>query len=591
MNIRRSKLAAAVMTAVFILSDISAFALPSKEWAQKDYRLMNIISKQGREIQKPTARFAAKRIAEGEVQDSVLSYADYDCTADFPTLTCYVGDTLAFEDMSYDNCGGKISEWDWQYYGTLGDSYKVYKNNIVESTSFEMTKPGDTMFYLCVKSDVKVKTGSCDPWSDNGNHQTVGRNKWFPKGAYWYFTAIRVAVKPARDAVVHVRYKNARNGSIIKTEDIPLGRLQDNETVDTSVNIPDLDGYSYSGWQVRLPDDEVQYGGSERTAEITLASWVPEKYLDIDYYPISNTEVEVRYWDTAACLVISAEKLAGGQVTQDGETQVTAKLTPPGGYLITGWNVQLPDGKIQYEGSENPTVVTLSGYIPKKYLNVECRKDQTDDGSSGGNPPGGNTEIVVKPSGVCDGVIEWTETDSHTVYYRSNGKRRSRTCTHTFKYRTVLGAEAEITPDTLKSGYGFEVNVRCTLNTTLVSNSGCGNWGANRTPTAAVKNPERATVYPTWTMTNRLGTQGAAIGMEKLSTLRFRLPQSPVSETGARRIYTPVELAGTKENPARHEFEIYVNGGGVGNIEFCKKLTVAITVNGDMYEDDFSSMN
>ena len=81
-----------------------------------------------------------------------------------------------------------------------------------------------------------------------------------------------------------------------------------------------------------------------------LASWVPEKYLDIDYYPISNTEVEVRYWDTAACLVISTEKLAGGQVTQDGETQVTAKLTPPGGYSITGWNVQLPDGQIQYEG-------------------------------------------------------------------------------------------------------------------------------------------------------------------------------------------------------------------------------------------------
>ena len=232
MNIRRSKLAAAVMTAVFILSDISVSALPSKEWSQKDYRLMNIISEQGQEIQKPTARFAAKRIAEGEVQDSVLSYADYDCTAEFPTLTCYVGDTLAFEDMSYDNCGGKISEWDWQYYGTLGDSYKVYKNNIVESTSFELTKPGVTMFYLCVKSDVKVKTGSCDPWSDNGNHQTVGRNKWFPKGAYWYFTAIRVVVKPARDAVVHVRYKNARDGSIIKTEDIPLGRLQDNKTPD-----------------------------------------------------------------------------------------------------------------------------------------------------------------------------------------------------------------------------------------------------------------------------------------------------------------------------------------------------------------------
>lgn len=32
--------------------------------------------------------------------------------------------------------------------------------------------------------------------------------------------------------MVHVRYKNARDGSIIKTEDIPLGRLQDNKTPD-----------------------------------------------------------------------------------------------------------------------------------------------------------------------------------------------------------------------------------------------------------------------------------------------------------------------------------------------------------------------
>lgn len=70
--------------------------------------------------------------------------------------------------------------------------------------------------------------------------------------------------------------------------------------------------------------------------------------------------------------------------------------------------------------------------------------------------------------------------------------------------------------------------------------------------------------------------------------LKFKLPVSPVSQAGARKIYTPVELPGTKEAPERHSFEIYISGGGVGGVEFCQKLDETITINGDMYEDDFS---
>ena len=89
-------------------------------------------------------------------------------------------------------------------------------------------------------------------------------------------------------------------------------------------------------------------------------------------------------------------------------------------------------------------------------------------------------------------------------------------------------------------------------------------------------------------MTNRLGTQGRTIAMEQNGKLRFRLPVSKVSEAGARKIYTPVELPGTKEEPVTHEFEIYINGGGVNNVEFCQKIIGRITINGDMYSDDFS---
>ena len=76
--------------------------------------------------------------------------------------------------------------------------------------------------------------------------------------------------------------------------------------------------------------------------------------------------------------------------------------------------------------------------------------------------------------------------------------------------------------------------------------------------------------------------------MDKNGTSSFILPQSNVSSVKARKIYTPVELAGTSESPEKHSFEIYINGGGVNRIEFCKKLTGTITINGDMYEDDFS---
>ena len=89
-------------------------------------------------------------------------------------------------------------------------------------------------------------------------------------------------------------------------------------------------------------------------------------------------------------------------------------------------------------------------------------------------------------------------------------------------------------------------------------------------------------------MKNRLGVQSKAIAMEQDGRLRFRLPVSNVSEAGARKIYTPVELPGTEERPVTHEFEIYINGGGVRNVEFCQKLIGRITINGDMYSDDFS---
>ena len=56
----------------------------------------------------------------------------------------------------------------------------------------------------------------------------------------------------------------------------------------------------------------------------------------------------------------------------------------------------------------------------------------------------------------------------------------------------------------------------------------------------------------------------------------------------AKKIYTPVELAGTKTAPKVHYFDIYISGGGVNGVEFCKTIRVSITINGDMYQDDIT---
>lgn len=674
MKNRIFKIMAVALTAIFVFGSGSVFAAPSSSKVSKDYRNMDILNTNKIKVNKPTAQFAANRVVNGEVADIAISYDGYNCETEIPTLVCYVGDTLTFTDMSRDNNGGKIVEWDWQMFGSLGNKYDVYNRNIVNEESFTLTQPGETTFFLCVKSNIKVKTGCCDPWSENGNHQTVGRNKWFPNGAYWYFTAVRVVVQPAKEAVVHVRYWDAQNNKIFHEETVNTGPILDTQTVDVRVHITDWEGYEYSGWNVQLPDGTIQYSGAERDVEIALAGWVPEKYLNVEFYPATKTSVTVRYWNSAMNKIMAQETISGERVFRDKEAIIDIDIRVPEDYKYDEWNVQLPDGTIQYKGSENPVKITLNGYIPKKFLNVECYsviskkvtvnyinsesgeiiKTNTirlDDDSesvteeiqfenipdyvienwelknSGGNAEKEGTEnpvsvtltneephkilnvncfslkeeengekpysppiVEVKPDGVCDGVIEWTETDSHRVRigYNSNKKPIYSWCTHKFKYKTILEATADIMPSTLKSGYGFGVDVECTISTTLERNSGCRSWGKNRKPDATVKPPTTATVFLPWDMINRLGSQGRSISMVPEGKLKFTLPSSPVSETGAKKIYTPVELAGTKESPKSHSFEIYIGGGGVESEEFCQKLIGTITINGDMYEDDFS---
>jgi hypothetical protein len=579
-----------VFMAVIFICNFSVLAAPNPEYCQDDYRKQTILDEYGNVVEKPIAQIAAIRERNGTCLDTVSSYAGMDIYTEFPVLACYVGDTLRFDDLSKSSYGN-ISSWDWQYYGTLGEHSAKYNYNIVNQTSIYLSEPGETTFFLCVKSDFRVKKGSPEPWSHNGNHQVTGKNKWFPHGMHWYFTAVRVIVKPATEAKVHVRYWDAQRNSIFHEGTVWLGELMENEQTETSVHITDWDGYEYSGWHVVLPDDTLQYSGTERDVGITLAHWLPEKYLNVEFYPYMDTEVQVRYWDSQANRIMFEESVYGEQVVRDKEIKITVPVIEIDGYTFASWNVCLPDGTVQYDGTNTNVEIALNGYFSFKYLNI----DYLSNGENAGTPTTPDTPEIIpdKPSEICDGVITWTETDSHRVLtgYDRYGNPKYKTCKHTFAYQAVLEATAAITPSTLKSGYGFEAEVNFSVKTSQIKNEGDDSWGNNRATAVTVKKPGKATVYIPWTTSNQLGTQSRVISMNPSSSTKFILPVSSISESGARKIYTPVELAGTEEEPAAHSFEIYLNGGGVGKVEFCKKLTGTITINGDMYSDDFSGMD
>lgn len=527
MNRLRNKMAALLLAIIFCATPMSASAAPSQEYAPEDYRYTEKLfdrygNSQG--IKKPTAAFRAYRWRDGVgLLDQLDSYAGNDLTMPYPVLDCYVGDTITFEDRSKTNNGSDtIIEWDWQQYGALGTHWDYYDYDILSDTVLELTEPGVTTFFLCVRSDYPIGRDSVDVWSDNGSHQTVGRNRHFPQGMYWYFTALQLNVLPRIPGQVDVKYQDAETGVYFYESTVDLGDLTDAEgQLDTVVRIPAIDGYTFDHWRVLLPDGSTQYTGTEPEAGVAVTTWAPKKVLIITFTP-----------------------------------------------------------------------------------------DPSGDGNGSTDESGGNEEEIPEPApspaplptdpppwtdGECDGVITWTEHDSHrTISGRyPNGMPVYRDCVHSFTYEASLTADASLDPDTFKSGYGFTVDVKTEIQTRLVHNTGCSSWGRNRSPRKAAVPPEQAIVYLPFTVTNRLGTQGAQIELERLlvggDSASFQTPVNPISETGARRIYTDVTLPGTREAPVEHSVDIYISGGGVDGAAFCLQLTKRFTINGDMYEDDFSA--
>lgn len=209
--------------------------------------------------------------------------------------------------------------------------------------------------------------------------------------------------------------------------------------------------------------------------------------------------------------------------------------------------------------------------------------------------------IIPAPTGStsCSDTITWTENDSHYVpsgfWYDGYWYDTSYTCYHTFTYETKLTASYNISPTTLKSGYGFAVTVNNSISTRMVSNVGCSSWGSGRANTKIPTTPDKAQVKLGWTVKNTRGTQPSTVDLNLIyrtsSQSKFEPKQNPISEIGSKLIFTDVALAGTKTSPKQQQFIISITGGGVNGIPFCKEFTDRITINGSIYEDDATGHN
>lgn len=220
-------------------------------------------------------------------------------------------------------------------------------------------------------------------------------------------------------------------------------------------------------------------------------------------------------------------------------------------------------------------------------------------------------EQVTPPqdtTGACSDVITWSEVRSHK-YYCSGCKTRTdgskycpgHTCNHVYTYQAKLKSSAVLKAakpngnnKTFKSGYGFMVDVSNVIEVKQISNSGACGKSKIKANNKKVVPPLSAEVRTNWSVKNKekKTIQGTTITMTKASAAaaisQFVTAANPVSNYNKSLIYTDVALKGTRKNPDNHTITVYTYGGGVNGVQFCKSIPLTFTINGNMYEDDWT---
>ena len=254
--------------------------------------------------------------------------------------------------------------------------------------------------------------------------------------------------------------------------------------------------------------------------------------------------------------------------------------------------------------------VDLSSNIPNKTLEIYVRPNtpidtptETPKPDDSNRPPSDETipddevETVPIDPPICESdinTIVWQEQTKHTVS-DSDGQRQ--TCYHTYTYKAKLKVDSiTLSPDPIKSGYGLDAEVKTSISyeqTNAQKSYSCSQRLGTHTPSDKPKPPTKVTARLGWTSKTFDGDfiQGSTVNMDKVSSnstsATFSAPHNNI--VNENKLYTDLWLSGTKEEPKRHKIAFDIYGGGVDGTEWCTTVEKTFVINGDMYEDAYTT--
>ena len=254
--------------------------------------------------------------------------------------------------------------------------------------------------------------------------------------------------------------------------------------------------------------------------------------------------------------------------------------------------------------------VDLSSNIPNKTLEIYVRPNtpidtptETPKPDDSNRPPSDETipddevETVPIDPPICESdtnTIVWQEQTKHTVS-DSDGQRH--TCYHTYTYKAKLKVDSiTLSPDPIKSGYGLDADVKTSISyeqTNAQKSYSCSQRLGTHTPSDKPKPPTKVTARLGWTSKTFDGDfiQGSTVNMDKVSSnstsATFSAPYNNIVNES--KLYTDLWLSGTKEEPKRHKIAFDIYGGGVDGTEWCTTVEKTFIINGDMYEDAYTT--
>lgn len=254
--------------------------------------------------------------------------------------------------------------------------------------------------------------------------------------------------------------------------------------------------------------------------------------------------------------------------------------------------------------------VDLSSNIPNKTLEIYVRPNtpidtptETPKPDDSNRPPSDETipddevETVPIDPPICESdtnTIVWQEQTKHTVS-DSDGQRH--TCYHTYTYKAKLKVDSiTLSPDPIKTGYGLDAEVKTSISyeqTNAQKSYSCSQRLGTHTPSDKPKPPTKVTARLGWTSKTFDGDfiQGSTVNMDKVSSnstsATFSAPHNNI--VNENKLYTDLWLSGTKEEPKRHKIAFDIYGGGVDGTEWCTTVEKTFVINGDMYEDAYTT--